>query len=316
MDQVFIELDLNYCSEDDLTNDGKPGPLCQQWNNFYYNITMSTQMLPLFATVGGMLAKIHTVIAQIIPEDMGPDLGIGACMELFSSGSVGTAKGDALTELGLVLGTAEGGDAAAAAATKGGELKDGRRSRREELHATRQAHWRDTIKDYAEQTSMLHRTRAYRGEPYTRHEKQRQYFLLPIQVVEQALVMRHYPVGKGFLVRVTKEQVELAPRWLVARKSVGSSRSPSDERLLSLPQRAIPVPTPGARTITYHRMFHSQVAEVEGIGSPDTRPLYLFVKCWSLKHRDGLVLTTYDARDVGFALDKVRTHHHEGREPR
>ena len=48
-----------------------------------------------------------------------------------------------------------------------------------------------------------------------------------------------------------------------------------------------------------------QIAEVDGIESPHTRPPYLFVKCWSLQHRNGLVLTTYDARDVGFVIDKV-----------
>ena len=261
--------------------------LCQTYNNIYYNLCMGTQMLPLFATLGGILAKVTTVIGQIIPEDMGPDLGIGACWELACGGGGATAKGDALTELGLVLGTAEGGDAAAEVMNKSGEVKEGRRSRREEWRETKHEKWRTSMKEYAEQTSMLHRTKAYRGEPFTKHDRRRHFFLLPIQVVEQALVMRHYPVGKGFLIRVSRDHVGRRSRTHDASFILTSPHANGADPLASVLRRV-------------------QNMEVDGIDSPASRPLYLFVKCWSLQHRDGLVLTTYDARDVGFVIDKVR----------
>ena len=100
--------------------------------------------------------------------------------------------------------------------------------------------------------------RARAGDPVLGRDVRRRAFLLELRISAEAIVMRHYPIGKGFIVRLRADDADDG--------NPNPNPTPTPTPNPNPNPRSSPSPSPNP---------YQGIAEEEG------RPPYLFVKIWS-----------------------------------
>ena len=160
----------------------------------YQIITTAVGGLPLVAALGGLFASVGKAIATICSSNSCPDLGIGTMVKGLLPGASFQQKHDAA--LGAALGLED-----YAAFSKGGQDAFQRRSSAKlERRLSRISGELDNKDKYRAQALA-----ARAGKPYTSADKHHKLYMVPLQLSQEAIVLRNYPIGKGFLVRLPDE---------------------------------------------------------------------------------------------------------------
>ena len=82
------------------------------------------------------------------------------------------------------------------------------RAREEVLHADTVAAARLARQVALAEEIKVQATRARAGDPFLGKDKRRRGFLLELRISAEALVMRHYPIGKGFIVHLRADDAD------------------------------------------------------------------------------------------------------------
>ena len=164
----------------------------------YKWITITASSLPIVGAVVGIGSKVlnllRTLVTMCCSSNLCPNLGIGAALKGTLPGGTFHQKHDAALQMALAVNTDTAGELMVNAGNKVG-------ARRESVAARRLS----KVPDDAEELAQRFREQAMasrRGKPHIAHDRQRRLYLLPLRVPDDAIVLRHYPIGKGFLVKL------------------------------------------------------------------------------------------------------------------
>ena len=187
----------------------------------YEWIAAGINMLPVTASMFAVFMKFATVCLKLPVWKAGilPDLGCGAAFRLFTGDSLAKRQESALM-LALALNT--DGDLLGKMAGKGAQKHA---SKREQKLLKRERSTKDSIvaargkaegkvsEEEAREARELKMAeqileqakRARAGDPFLGKDRNRKLFLLELRISCEAIVMRHYPIGKGFICHLLKD---------------------------------------------------------------------------------------------------------------
>ena len=205
---IFLTLLLGLCARTEIIYElDLPGSILA--SDVFKTCTLIVEYLPAVTVLALMLVQLVKLLAQLESvSSMFPNLGCGQIFQLTSGGGdLASNQRDMLT-LALAVNTAEAG-AVAAAALHRDPTADAHLNKKE---AKKQKKL-DVLTKYTLESRVLHRAQSIKGEPVVEEEKYRKLFLKSIRVTQTAIVLRHWPIGKGFILR--------APAALMAEAEQG-----------------------------------------------------------------------------------------------
>lgn len=139
-----------------------------------------------------------------------------------------------MLDLALAVNTGEAGDAAAKAIYK--DPSGATDEKHLDKKAAKQQKKLDELTKYTKESRVLHRTSSFKGEPVVEAEKFRKLFLKPLKITQTAIVLRHWPVGKGFILRAPEalmaEVEEGRPPYIFVK--IWSIKNVDDGRLIEV----------------------------------------------------------------------------------
>ena len=199
----------------------------------YEAISTIVAVLPVISCVGAILYKVGVVLSKSVLCDTEflPDLGCGAAFRLcFGGGQSLAVSNDNALKLALAINTdalgnlladgqkAKGRRSKAASdrkkTTRALQLETGvRKSWRTATHARLPASGEEKSERQRREAQIAaevleHAQLAREGKPIVKKDAKRKHFLLQMRIPSESVVMRHWPVGKGFLVRLPERDSE------------------------------------------------------------------------------------------------------------
>ena len=171
-------------------------------SKFFRALTVIVQMMPLLSTLIAFLGSIWKVLSALVMADFCPDFGCESLGRLFSGGGSMADQQSDMLSLAMAVNTAEAGDAVAAACYR--DPNEAKVETRQTKKAEKQQKKLEQLTIYTRESAGVHHRQSLEGNPVVVHEKFRKLFLKHIQLTQTAIILRHWPVGKGFIIRVPK----------------------------------------------------------------------------------------------------------------
>lgn len=174
----------------------------EMMSKFFRALTVIVQMMPLLSTLIAFLGSIWKVLSALVMADFCPDFGCESLGRLFSGGGSMADQQSDMLSLAMAVNTAEAGDAVAAACYR--DPNEAKVETRQTKKAEKQQKKLEQLTIYTRESAGVHHRQSLEGNPVVVHEKFRKLFLKHIQLTQTAIILRHWPVGKGFIIRVPK----------------------------------------------------------------------------------------------------------------
>lgn len=213
-------------------------------SSMYEGLTALVNMLPLVAALVAIGSKVGGVCSKLPVWGLCPDMGCVPLVKMLTGGGSVAAQQQNALSLALALNTDVAGEALRRGASQ--RVKAKAKAREEKLllqeqktketiteirngspplvrssGASAQGRAREEAlrEDAVEAARMalevalaeeieVQATRARAGDPFLGRDVRRRGFLLEMRISAEALVMRHYPIGKGFIVHLRADDAD------------------------------------------------------------------------------------------------------------
>ena len=206
---IFVTLWVGLLHKTGVTAElGDDAPGSSTASAVYEAILTTVTSMPIVVAMLGFLLKVAKLIQKFLSicctSEFCPDYGIAALLSGFMPGGTFETKQTAALQLALAINTDAAGDIIADK-TKKAQSYQQQKAQQREAKALERASTGLTQGAELEKVMRDHAFAARIGRPITRDDRTRKLYLLPLRISADAIVLRHYPIGKGFIVRLPED---------------------------------------------------------------------------------------------------------------